>query len=80
MLQIDWKMVKTTVYDFIKRCCSTAKRYGMHVLGSAIGAVSIGAVTCTSPSDLGAIHTSELDRSETDLIPKRSECERSNEN
>ena len=26
----------------------------------------------------GAIHTSELDRSEIDLSPKRSECERSN--
>ena len=30
--------------------------------------------------DLGAIHTSELDRSEIDLSPKRSECERSNAN
>ena len=30
--------------------------------------------------DWGAIHTSELDRSEIDLIPKRSECERSNVN
>ena len=29
---------------------------------------------------LGAIHTSELDRSEIDLSPKRSECERSNAN
>ena len=29
---------------------------------------------------LGAIHTSELDRSEIDLCPKRSECERSNAN
>ena len=29
------------------------------------------------PSILGAIHTSELDRSEIDLSPKRSECERS---
>ena len=29
-------------------------------------------------SELGAIHTSELDRSEIDLSPKRSECERSN--
>ena len=28
----------------------------------------------------GAIHTSELDRSEIDLSPKRSECERSNAN
>ena len=28
----------------------------------------------------GAIHTSELDRSEIDLSPKRSECERSNSN
>ena len=28
----------------------------------------------------GAIHTSELDRSEIDLSPKRSECERSNVN
>ena len=27
-----------------------------------------------------AIHTSELDRSEIDLSPKRSECERSNAN
>ena len=26
---------------------------------------------------IGAIHTSELDRSEIDLSPKRSECERS---
>ena len=31
-------------------------------------------------SILGAIHTSELDRSEMDLSPKRSECERSNAN
>ena len=31
------------------------------------------------PSILGAIHTSELDRSEIDLSPKR-ECERSNAN
>ena len=31
-------------------------------------------------SILGAIHTSELDRSEIDLSPKRSECERSNAN
>ena len=30
--------------------------------------------------DYGAIHTSELDRSEIDLSPKRSECERSNAN
>ena len=30
--------------------------------------------------DLGAIHTSELDRSEIDLSPKRSEYERSNAN
>ena len=29
---------------------------------------------------LGAIHTSELDRSEIDVSPKRSECERSNAN
>ena len=29
---------------------------------------------------LGAIHTRELDRSEIDLSPKRSECERSNAN
>ena len=29
---------------------------------------------------LGAIHTSELDRSEIDLSPKRSECECSNAN
>ena len=29
---------------------------------------------------LGAIHTSELDRSEIDLSPKRSKCERSNAN
>ena len=29
---------------------------------------------------IGAIHTSELDRSEIDLSPKRSECERSNTN
>ena len=29
---------------------------------------------------LGDIHTSELDRSEIDLSPKRSECERSNAN
>ena len=29
---------------------------------------------------LSAIHTSELDRSEIDLSPKRSECERSNAN
>ena len=29
---------------------------------------------------LGAIHTSELDRSEIDLSSKRSECERSNAN
>ena len=29
---------------------------------------------------LGAIHTGELDRSEIDLSPKRSECERSNAN
>ena len=29
---------------------------------------------------IGAIHTSELDRSENDLSPKRSECERSNAN
>ena len=28
----------------------------------------------------GAIHTSELDRSEVDLSPKRSECDRSNAN
>ena len=28
----------------------------------------------------GAIHTSELDRFEIDLSPKRSECERSNAN
>ena len=28
----------------------------------------------------GAIHTSELDRSEIDLGPKRSECERSSAN
>ena len=28
--------------------------------------------------NLAAIHTSELDRSEIDLSPKRSECERSN--
>ena len=28
----------------------------------------------------GAVHTSELDRSEIDLSPKRSECERSNAN
>ena len=27
---------------------------------------------------LGAIYTSELDRSEIDLSPKQSECERSN--
>ena len=31
-------------------------------------------------SELGAIHISELDRSEIDLSPKRSECERSNAN
>ena len=31
-------------------------------------------------SDLGAILTSELDRSEIDLSQKRSECERSNAN
>ena len=30
--------------------------------------------------DLDAIHTSELDRSEIDLSPKRSDCERSNAN
>ena len=29
---------------------------------------------------VGAIHTRELDRSEIDLSPKRSECERSNAN
>ena len=29
---------------------------------------------------LGAFHTSELDRHEIDLSPKRSECERSNAN
>ena len=29
---------------------------------------------------LGAIHTSELDRSQIDLSPKRFECERSNAN
>ena len=29
---------------------------------------------------LGAIHTSELDRSEIGLSPKRSKCERSNAN
>ena len=29
---------------------------------------------------LGAIHTSELDRSEIDQSPKRSECESSNAN
>ena len=29
---------------------------------------------------IGAIHTSELDRSEIVLSPKRSECERSNAN
>ena len=29
---------------------------------------------------LGAFHTSELDRHEIDLSPKRSECERSNTN
>ena len=32
------------------------------------------------PALLGAIHTSELDRSEIDLSPKRSECGRSNAN
>ena len=31
-------------------------------------------------NELGAIHTSELDRSEIDLSSKRSECERSNAN
>ena len=30
--------------------------------------------------NIGAIHTSELYRSEIDLSPKRSECERSNAN
>ena len=30
--------------------------------------------------DLGANYTSELDRSQIDLSPKRSECERSNAN
>ena len=30
--------------------------------------------------EFDAIHTSELDRSEIDLSPKRSECERSNAN
>ena len=29
-------------------------------------------------NELGTIHTSELDRSEIGLSPKRSECERSN--
>ena len=37
-------------------------------------------VFLTSPCLLGAIHTSELDWSEIDLSPKRSECERSNAN
>ena len=32
----------------------------------------------TVPRNWGAIHTSELDLSEIDLSPKRSECERSN--
>ena len=31
-------------------------------------------------NELGTIHTSELDRSEIGLSPKRSECERSNAN
>ena len=39
-----------------------------------------GADSAPVPRFLGAIHTSELDRSEIDLSPKRSECERSNVN
>ena len=37
-------------------------------------------IKCNHARDLGAIHTGELDRSEIDLSPKRSECERSNAN
>ena len=44
-----------------------------------IGHVSLKA-SQLSEIHVGAIHTSELDRSEIDLSPKRSECERSNAN